>query len=587
MIVFGDRRVVVDTRRRLLELREEVRGAAGAGAHDKIVGILVAFGELEAGVVDRLCGERDGPAPVERAWRRVALQVGHAVRSSWRGDLAEARNWLRGVEWGLGELTGLEQPSAIEVGVHEGYAYYALYPETYLEAAAAFFREVGARKVVCIGVRSIGAGLSAVVGAELEAAGCAVRSFTVRPRGHPFDRQLACSAELEGEIREAEGCHFLIVDEGPGLSGSSLASVARWLLDLGVPEDRILLFPSWRTDGSGLISERARALWPRFRQYVSSFESCWLESGRLGEGLPAGDWRDLSGGRWRSLWYGSEADYPAVQPQHERRKYLLVPRSAGSDQEGPLLIKFAGLGHYGRERVQHLELLAGAGFSPVVQGARHGFSISEFSSGRPVGVGEVDGVLLDFMARYLAFRRVEFPSDRVAPFDDLLGMIRHNALAGLGEEVAGELGWLAGYRELVLARGTVAIDGRMLPHKWLRVPGGYLKVDGVDHHDDHFFPGCQDIAWDLAGAAIECTLGREAERALVDSYRVRSGDNGVDAVLPFYQVAYLAFRLGYTTLAAQSVGAGAEGRRLGEAARRYRLLLQRDLQVNQWSRQGG
>lgn len=580
MIVYADRTEVVDPRRRLRELREEVWGALGelgeggasVAVHDRVVSLLIGVGEVEAGVVDRLCPEVDGLSPLERAWREVAIMAGHALRCSWRDDLSELRLWLLRLERALRGLESYQFPAEIEIGVHEGYAFYGLYPEMYLEAAAEFVREVGPAGVVCIGVRSIGAGLSAVVAAGVESEGGAVRSYTVRPRGHPFDRQLVCSAELEAEVRgalsELAGAHFVVVDEGPGLSGSSLAAVAEWLSGLGVPDERIALFPSWRTDGSGLLSERARARWPRHRQFVGSFEASLVESGRLGRGLPRGRLVDLSAGRWRGLFYRTEAEYPAVQPQHERRKYLLVPGADAMPDRG-LLLKFAGLGRYGRGRAKMAALLAAAGWVPPVVGWSRGFIISEFRAGRPVRAGEVDGPLVVAMARYLAWRAPAFPAERAVPFTALLEMIRINATEGLGEEIAARFEALELFRTRASERGTVAIDGRLFPHEWLRTESGYLKVDGVDHHDDHFFPGCQDIAWDLAGTVVECGLGGDAEKALVERYVALSGDRGVVQVLPFYRVAYLAFRLGYTTVAAEAVGPGAERARLRLAARRY------------------
>ena len=45
-----------------------------------------------------------------------------------------------------------------------------------------------------------------------------------------------------------------------------------------------------------------------------------------------------------------------------------------------------------------------------------------------------------------------------------------------------------------------AMDNRMFPHEWLATRRSYIKTDGTDHHDDHFYPGPQDIAWDLAAS---------------------------------------------------------------------------------------
>ena len=71
----------------------------------------------------------------------------------------------------------------------EGYAYYALYPETYVAAAEQFIRGRRPGTAVCVGLRSIGTSLSAAVAAGLEAAGWRVLALTLRPRGHPFQRR--------------------------------------------------------------------------------------------------------------------------------------------------------------------------------------------------------------------------------------------------------------------------------------------------------------------------------------------------------------------------------------------------------------
>src|SRR5882724_4330375 len=76
-------------------------------------------------------------------------------------------------------------PETVEVSIPEGYAFYALHPRSYAEAAVRFWEDARPRAVVVIGIRSIGTSLSAVVCAALEERGCAVRRYTVRPGGHP------------------------------------------------------------------------------------------------------------------------------------------------------------------------------------------------------------------------------------------------------------------------------------------------------------------------------------------------------------------------------------------------------------------
>src|SRR5205823_5041723 len=95
---------------------------------------------------------------------------------------------------------------------------------------------------------------------------------TVRPRGHPFDRTIAVTGQLRSHICDSHPSHYAIVDEGPGLSGSSFAAVSDMLIELGARPDRVVLFPSWNAPASALRSERGRAAWGRHPRFVVPFE---------------------------------------------------------------------------------------------------------------------------------------------------------------------------------------------------------------------------------------------------------------------------------------------------------------------------
>jgi hypothetical protein len=60
---------------------------------------------------------------------------------------------------------------------------------------------------------------------------------------------------------------------------------------------------------------------------------------------------------------------------------------------------------------------------------------------------------------------------------------------------------------------------------------------------------------------------------LVDQYRRLSGDSRITSRLHHYAIAYLAFRLGYTTMAASLLGRTADGIRFSDEAQRYARLL--------------
>lgn len=503
----------------MIVYREQSRAVAAAGVLARVedardpLDRLIALGELEAGVADALSPECDSDHPLLAALRRAAIR-NEAPR-----------------------LEGL--PETITVSVPEGYAWYALYPDTYQLAARDFWRDARPERVAVIGIRSIGASLSAVVAAALLDAGCEVRSWTVRPRGHPFDRTLRLAPDLERRWRELAGWYFAVVDEGPGLSGSSFASVAEALSAVGVPDHRIVLFPSWDPGGAAFVSERARLRWPSHRKYVRSFEDLGLFANA----------RDLSGGAWRACFWETDVRRPAAQPQHERRKYLLDGR----------LWKFAGLGRFGRRALERARMLAGEGFAPPVAGLENGFLVTEWVPGRPLAPGEVTPQLIDAMARYLAFLRRAFPCAREVTHARLAEMVRYNAGVDLRLDCPDA--------------PACGIDNRMFPHEWLLTPSGYLKTDGVEHHDDHFFPGPQDIAWDLAAAEIEFAMTPAEAEALAARYAALSGDRSIRARIPFHRLAWLAFRLGYCEMAAGALGHGPDAARFRELRARYAALL--------------
>lgn len=542
MLIYRADSELAATAQRVCAIRAKLRD--GLGAPGQATGLLIDLGVLEAGVVDAISPDFDTLNTITDALREASLLSGHLFHGGC--DQPAAARLSTSIE----RLDSLPLPPAIRVGVPEGYAYYGLYLETYREAARRFYEDAQPERAVVLGIRSIGTSLSAVVAAGLERLGVSISSATVRPRGHPFDRKLRLSDEFSRWLRARRNSHFAVVDEGPGLSGSSFAAVAGALSAYGIPDARIVLFPSWEPDGSGFISEAARDRWRKHRKYVVDFK----------EVLPFGDLPDLSAGNWRKLVYRDEGDWPAVQPQHERRKFLA----------GGRLLKFAGLASYGAPVLARAEALFDAGFTPRPAGLQRGFLETEFVDGRPLAAADVNLRFLDTAARYVAHLARRFPSARPVPFTELLDMIETNI--GVPPDK------LEPFRNPVCDSRTTAIDGRMLPHEWLLTREGYLKTDALDHHNDHFFPGCQDAAWDLAGTCVEFDLDTQQQDYLVGQFESASGDRALSARLPFYMLAYLAYRIGYVTLAQRALAASPDAMRFAALERTYRKRL-RSFQV--------
>jgi hypothetical protein len=283
---------------------------------------------------------------------------------------------------------------------------------------------------------------------------------------------------------------------------------------------------------------------------------------------------DLSGGAWRAGVYPGEEAWPAANIQQERRKYRLRTGS------GLWLLKFAGLGRDGERKLERGRRLHEAGFTPEVVGFRHGFLVERWiADARPVDPRTVDRArFLDFVARYLAFRarNLPAPDGRDAGPGDLFHMARHNAALALGEAAASALeAWTSRLPALEAGLRRVETDNRMQAHEWLQRPDGcFLKTDALDHSAAHDLVGCQAIAWDIAGVAVEFSLPESETERLRERVERESGHPVEAELLAFYRPCYLAFQLGAATLAAHALaGCPAEAGRLTRSAARYTSLL--------------
>jgi hypothetical protein len=538
VLVYGDHADRAEPRALLAQLRSRIEKQRGCDTW-----ALVEAGRLVQGLLDDQMSAlgKDDCTPLSDACSRWMAALAH-------GDPEVAQ--------ALERLEQLALPEAVSLRVPEGYAFYAVYPELYALAA----REL-AGPVQAIGIRSIGTSLGATVAANAGGP----PPLSVRPVGDPFRRELRLGPGMKGRL-SAEVSHA-IVDEGPGLSGSSLLCVARELMARGVPEERIHVFPSHGGNPGAEASSEDQAVWQRLRRHWRPFEDLadrlptWCAD-LTGDPLAPPD--DLSGGRWRAL---TDVDAPANVKQ-ERRKYLL--RTA----RGSFLLKFAGLGAAGDGVLRRARTLAEAGFGPPALGLRNGFLVQKWLQGRLPRPGEG---LLERVAEYVAFRSRALPATdgTGASPGRLLEMARRNAGLVLGDTQAGALDRWAP-RLGALSRDVVRVetDNRMHAWEWLQLADGRIvKTDGADHCRGHDLVGCQDPAWDLAGAAVELELD---PRILMQRFRAHDGRGAMPEVLAFCRPCYLAFQLGSATLAAEGLPSE-DSVRLRSAALRYTALLAREL----------
>jgi hypothetical protein len=557
VLVYRDDRRAADTATELRILVERQRVAEG-GSEDDALAVLITAGEVESAICDALFATADAVEERTAALRAVSIA---AARQYLRTACTDSARTVGGAIDGLTELAF---PQTIEMRPSEGYAYYALFPETYAASARRLREDLKPRRACVIGIRSIGTSLSAVVAAALQPA-MDVSTFTVRPRGHPFDRHVAIQPTLrDAWLRElALDAVFAIVDEGPGMSGSSFASVVCVLRDLGVPSNRIVLLPSWDPPPDQLRSETARAVWSAHRRYVTSALECNVTPERsLGSRQCGVDW---SAGSWRAHVAMPESRWPAVQPQHERWKVSLPG-------EGRLL-KFAGLGAYGAAAFERLRRVSASGMTQAATQLRRGFIDLTFIEGA-VATPPFPDEEAETVGRYIGLRAAEFgdaPSDGRA----IAEMTRTNVQELRTDEGPMPAAVLSRIHAVFESAPASDIDGRMLPYEWIRTPAGLMKVDVFEHGGDHFFPGAQNPAWDLAGASLELELSDTGVRRMLDAYKHASGDARAHERMSVYRLAYAAFRAGYAATAADALAGSAEGERFARVLARFRKHLRR------------
>ena len=519
MLFYGDAEEEVAPAAVLAELR---RDDGRWLAHDALRDRFIALSGLTQGIADadfRACG-MDRARPAEDVLLDALMTLGGVLMASWDADCAG------GIAPAFPVLPDL--PPIVTVREAEGYAHYALYPEAYGLAARQL--RLDAPPFV-LGLRSIGTGLAAIAAAALGAP----RPVTLRPGGDPFARSLAIDGDLRHRIL-GEDRHFVIVDEGPGLSGSSFGCVADWLEDHGVPPHRIAFLPGHQGNLGVEASERHGERWREAQRPV-------VQPDRLGNwvaGLvgPIDEWRDVSSGGWRTQWSSAEEEWPAVVPGWERMKFLV--RSG----ERRWLVRFAGLSAAGHDKLALARLLEERGFGHETLGLTHGWLVQRwYDEARPAWPSTAE------LTDYLAIR-AGLSAAQGASLAELVAMTRRN----LPELAA----WDPPVEALQHSVRPVVTDGRLHAHEWLRLPcGRLLKADGLDHHRGHDLIGAQDIAWDEAGAAVE--LG-----PVLPSANPR--------LAAFYRVAYCAFQIGAHELG-KGMSPDTEASRHAATVRRYRSAL--------------
>ena len=544
--VFRDGRQTVLTGSLLRELSRSIeRVSTEPRDAEAKINALIRAGEIEASLAD----PESPAAPTAAA---VTDAIAHSI-------FEHSEDALPSLMHCFSLLHQLALPTTLQIVPPEGFSYYALHPLDFAPRSIEITDP--ARPVAVVGIRSMGTTLSAVVSASLRSANRIAERITVRPVGHPYDR---ITNFTEYDLRWitnqlSRSANFLIVDEGPGRSGSTFLSVADGLAAAGVPRERILLLGSHETDPQQLCCRDAVSRWNSYK-----FHAC-------SQGSPSQFCNDipLRAGEWRSVFLEAESRWPACWPQMERLKYL--------SRDGKSFFKFEGLGRKGEIARERIAILRGAGFGLEGKDAGNGFVGYDFIRGQHLLSDDISSAFLERIAQYCAFRESEF---RVGHGDSGLGaasaisedpdslskMVQFNFFQEFGTELPLSL-------DALKSANPAVVDGRMHPYEWIS-PENELasKTDAISHGDDHFFPGPCDITWDLAGTAIEWNLNADACEFLLSRFKNISGKD-LNASFPIFVIAYTVFRLSMCKMATATVAGTPEETRLRRARNYYRSCI--------------
>jgi hypothetical protein len=390
-----------------------------------------------------------------------------------------------GIELGEDLPSGLPLEKRIDLKTPEGFAFYQLYPEQYRRATKTWLQAAPrGGPIVVIGIRSIGTTLSRVVCEELQTAGLNVHRCTVRPEGDPFKRQV----QLPSWIKSGSEA-YLIVDEGPGLSGSSFAAVSDGLEERGIRRSQIHFFPSHAGSPGPAASEQIQKVWQEIPRWVAEPVLPRLDSDKdwkfIGPTLP---WPfDCSGEAER--FARRSADLSCGMPAQECRDWWL------------------GFKKFETER---------ANVTPAFL-AEHIAAVA-------------DGPL-----------RLE---DQVETEDRLRSMAVVNVAKyfgnlGLSESVER---WM---ESVAISRDHKSSgDGQLAPANWVRDKQGKIwKLNTTGSRLSHFIPYRLPFLWDVAQAIIEWDLSPREEAVLCEAI---AAENLCfeQQELDFFKLSVAAFELG-------------------------------------------
>jgi hypothetical protein len=521
MIVYGDPSYRQSFSKLLRDFQNDF-GDASALSLDELRRTLVRAGQIEQAAFDACLSNEVLSYTME-----LTDRVASSFFAAWQSGFSQRVQWPE-----CGSVMPVDE---VLIKMPEGFSFYALFPESYFAAAAKWMEDHLDRRdldsILVIGIRSIGTTLSALVAAALKYAGWQVHRGTVRPYGHPFDRKVKIPADFL-----AKANWFIVADEGPGLSGSSMASVAS---ALDIAEERISFFPGHRNDPGSKASSEARRRWAVTRRYVASeAEHSWSHEPVLEllkhetEELlasPVVRVEDLSHGKWRAV-----CSVDVAVPSHFERPKLKMTTTSGRS----ILWKFSGFTTDPTTQAKET-----CWTSPILK-INSGYAATEWREGSPMSPCDATPLRMREVGRYLT--SVAGPPqslrDATDAQDRLKSMAHANIEEVFGTDAARKVGRT--FQVLPLNETRTYRDGRMASYEWiLRAEGSMSKVDWFGNVFDHTIVGPQSILWDIAGAMIEWDVQGECEAALLEPLTSGGFETSPENLL-IYSIAYCAFKMG-------------------------------------------
>lgn len=531
MLLYGDPEFEIEARVAL----EKIRGifnATTSGDLNDARNVLIALGELEQGVAD-------AGLPTGRVEGLTNLAA-DLFLNICNGNSFERAHCV--LEERLNAGMELPEELRIRVKIPEGYAFYALYPEQYISSAERWLAKDYSEFVLVIGVRSIGTSLSAVVHSVLKHHGRHSNRITVRPTGHAYNRETLLPDHL-GEFDAV-----IIVDEGPGQSGSSMASVARAAKERGYR--KVIFFPGHANEPGAAGSEALRNIWASCERVTTPLDA--VRWGNLTmtdklkcktcELLGAQDVEQVNN-PFESCECGDERELLELRaPQFDRASFLFK-------NEMGVHWKYAGLSpgkafeliasrNFFRQRKLFEE-----SFAPEPLALIDGFIGMRWIEGRPLRPDDLDEGMLESLTDYILAVAIPSQSSNDA---DSVKRLRQIVSVNFEETFDGGIAEKgAAFIENLNGVGHWQYgDGRVAPHKWIKADTGKVyKTDCWGHDFDHTCIGEQSVLWDVAGSVIEWQMSEQQVGAFIDLLAKRNWAVGYDE-LRGYMLAYVAFRLG-------------------------------------------